>query len=311
MKKVIGLVVSLALALLAIPIAVSAQAGVLDNVVISPVTANATIEGTLQFTAVARDADSVTVEGVSFTWSVVNGGGGIDEEGLFTAGNQTGTFTNTVNVIATQGDIIKSAFATVTVLAPVLDHVVISPARVTVRKGGTVQFTAIGRDSDNVTIKGVEFAWEVVNGGGTIDEEGLFTAGNVTGTFASTVKVTATADNITKTAFATATVTAARAKNPAGDLPPGFSRGEKKGWNGADAPPGWDNGNKAGWQGGDTPPGFSNGKKAGWGGGVTEGAGLPAPSNQGKGKGDQQAPMASPGGGHGKSEGKGNGNTRK
>ena len=37
--------------------------------------------------------------------------------------------------------------------------------------------------------------------------------------------------------------------------PPGFEKGEKKGWQGKSHPPGWEKGKKKGWEGGATPPG--------------------------------------------------------
>jgi hypothetical protein len=79
------------------------------------VTPNATlaINATRQFVAVGRDAEGVIVS-IAPVWSIVAGGGAIDNVGVFTAGSVTGTFTNTVR--ATSGG--KSGFATVTVTAP-------------------------------------------------------------------------------------------------------------------------------------------------------------------------------------------------
>ena len=42
-----------------------------------------------------------------------------------------------------------------------------------------------------------------------------------------------------------------------GGMPPGFSEGEKKGWEGQDAPAGWSEGKKKGWGEADVPPGLS------------------------------------------------------
>lgn len=65
---------------------------------------------TRQYTAVARDsADSIMA--ISPTWSVVAGGGSITEAGLFTAGTETGAFTNTIR--AKSGNI--EGFTSVTV----------------------------------------------------------------------------------------------------------------------------------------------------------------------------------------------------
>ncbi|MFI5234462.1 MAG: ice-binding family protein [Gemmatimonadales bacterium] len=76
----------------------------------------------------------------------------------------------------------------------------------------TQQFTAAGKDADNVAVSVVP-VWSIVAGGGSISPAGMFTAGIVTGTFTATVKatsgtITGTATVIvTNGALATITVT--------------------------------------------------------------------------------------------------------
>jgi hypothetical protein len=41
-----------------------------------------------------------------------------------------------------------------------------------------------------------------------------------------------------------------------GSSPPGFSKGNKTGWNGGSVPPGWSKGKKKGWNGQTVPPGL-------------------------------------------------------
>lgn len=41
-----------------------------------------------------------------------------------------------------------------------------------------------------------------------------------------------------------------------GSKPPGFSQGEKIGWQGGSVPPGWSKGKKTGWHGQKIPPGL-------------------------------------------------------
>jgi len=87
---------------------------------------------------------------------------------------------------------------------PPLDHVILSPINVTLPTEGTQQFTAIGQDSANATVTGVNYTWSVIAGGGTISPLGSFTASDTAGT--STIQVVATKDIITRTATATVTV---------------------------------------------------------------------------------------------------------
>jgi hypothetical protein len=73
-------------------------------------------------------------------------------------------------------------------LAGPLDHVVVTPASATVATGGSQQFAAQGFDVDGNPIPNLPFTWSVVSGGGTIDGNGLFTAGLAPGTYADTVQ---------------------------------------------------------------------------------------------------------------------------
>jgi len=59
------------------------------------------------------------------------------------------------------------------------------------------------------------------------------------------------------TAFTVSSATAQPSTKSKNDEPPGFSKGERKGWKGDDVPPGWTNkkGEKKGWEGKDVPPG--------------------------------------------------------
>lgn len=124
-----------------------------------------------------------------------------------------------------------------------LDHVVISPSSANITVGGTQQFTTQGQKASNVAIPNLTYSWAVVAGGGTINNTGLFTAANTTGTYTNTVKVTAVQDSIIKIAYASVTVTAIPAKPW---LSPGWSKGKKSGWQ-DDIPPGWSKGKKSGW----------------------------------------------------------------
>ena len=47
-----------------------------------------------------------------------------------------------------------------------------------------------------------------------------------------------------------------------GGFPPGFNKGEKKGWDGEKTPPGWRHGKKTGWQGAEMPSGISKKRPA-------------------------------------------------
>jgi len=151
--------------------------------------ANVTVNGTQQFTAVGRDTKGDLFD-ITPTWAVVADGGTINGNGLFTAGEVAGQYPQTVR--ATSDGI--SGLATV-VVTPAPVKPIPGLASITIEQvnpdslpmGTARQYTAVARDSagDVVTISPT---WSVVSGGGTITSDGLFTAGDSTGTFSNTIR---------------------------------------------------------------------------------------------------------------------------
>ncbi|HSJ10678.1 MAG TPA: ice-binding family protein, partial [Longimicrobiales bacterium] len=165
---------------------ITAVAPVLASITVTPDPASVERNGVRQFTATGRDADG-NVMAITPVWSVTNGGGTINATGRFTAGNATGTFTNTVR--ATSGGISDRATVIVTAAPPVLATITVTPDPATMGRNEVQQFTAVGRDADG-GIMDITPVWSVTNGGGTINANGRFTAGNAVGTFNNTVRAT-------------------------------------------------------------------------------------------------------------------------
>jgi hypothetical protein len=155
---------------------------------------------TQQYTAVGKDASNNVVT-ITPSWSVAAGGGAINiGTGLFTAGNAAGTYTNSVT--ASVGSI--KGTATVTVSAAALAIITVTPNQVTLASGANQTFNATGKDINGNPIA-VTPTWSVVAGGGTIVAgTGVFTAGTISGLFATTVKATSG----TVSGYATVTVAA-------------------------------------------------------------------------------------------------------
>jgi len=68
-----------------------------------------------------------------------------------------------------------------------LSRIDVSPNPASIVAGGAQQFAAAGYDANGNPIPNLQFTWGVVNGGGTIDGSGRFTAGATFGTFTNTV----------------------------------------------------------------------------------------------------------------------------
>ena len=179
---------------------VTVTLGLLATITVTPNPVSVAIGTTQQFTAVGRDVGG-NVVAISPTWSLVAGGGSIDiTTGLFTAGNTTGTYGNSVR--ASVGAL--AGFATVIVTSGALASITVTPNPVSMQTSSAQQFIAVGRDaSGNVFI--ITPTWSVVNGGGTINAStGVFTSGVVAGTFANTVQASSGGISGTATVIVTA-----------------------------------------------------------------------------------------------------------
>jgi hypothetical protein len=209
-KLIIGIAVTLMLAGIIVPVAARAEeTGILDHVIISPVNPMVRASGNQTFTAVGQDSANQTVQNVTFTWSVINGGGSINAtSGLFTANATPGTFSNTILVTAAKGDVVKTANTSVTIaVSGTLDRVLISPENPSINISTNRTFTASGKDVFNDAVNDVALTWSVINGGGSINAtSGVFTAGSQTGTFGNTILVTAVKGDTTRTANTSVTV---------------------------------------------------------------------------------------------------------
>lgn len=193
---------------------VTVTGGALATITVVPNPANVAVSGTQQFTAVGRDAYGNAAPISPLTWSVAagNAGGTISATGLYTAPAAAGVGFDTVR--ATSGSISGAARANV-IPSGALASIVVSPDPGSAATGGTVQFTATGHDAAGLVVPTPGLAWSVVPavGGGTINgTSGLFTAGNVTGTFNNAIQATSG----TISGFATVIVTGTPAPPPPG-----------------------------------------------------------------------------------------------
>ena len=172
---------------------VAVTSAVLQAVVLTPSSVSLTTGARQQFTVSGRWSDGSTTA-PAITYSAT--GGTITAGGLYTAGTTTGTF----SVTATQQGGTLSATATITITAPVLQAVIITPSSVSLTTGATQQFSASGRWSDGST---TALAVTYSATGGTITAGGLYTAGPTPGTFS----VTATQQGGTLAATAVVIIT--------------------------------------------------------------------------------------------------------
>jgi hypothetical protein len=144
----------------------------LRQIFLTPASVGLDVGETRQYATYGRmsNGDSVAV-----TVTYAAAGGTITSGGLYTAGQTAGTF----DVVAREQGGVLSDTSSVTI-TPTLRQVVLLPASAALDVGGTQQFRASGRLSNNDSVA-VNVTYAAA--GGTITAAGLYTAGQAAGTF--------------------------------------------------------------------------------------------------------------------------------
>ena len=178
-----------------------AASGVVGSVEIIPKAVFLEPGDEIQFSVHAFDGNSQPVRVVDFLWSVENHLiGKMNQLGELTAGGAFGHYPGAVRVVAIQvvleGEITVESSADVTVIQPEaqrkLAFVSIVPSSVSLHSGQRFLFTAIAFDKDGAAAPGVSYSWEVVDPQvGSIDRLGVFTTGDMAGTFPDAVRIKA------------------------------------------------------------------------------------------------------------------------
>lgn len=154
-------------------ITVSASSAVVTKVTVSPGAVTIAPTASRQFTASANWSDGSTST-PTVTWSAT--GGTITNAGLFVAGTATGSY----RVFALHSSSGRADTAEVSIEAPSLQSIQVTPGAATVSTGQAQQFSASGTYSDGSTAA-IAVTWSAT--GGTVSSGGLYTAGTSTGAF--------------------------------------------------------------------------------------------------------------------------------
>jgi hypothetical protein len=176
----------------------------LVSLVVTPGSTTLDPGATRAFTVTGYLSDGSTAP-VGVTWSAT--GGTVDPSGVYTAGQTSGVY----RVIATHTSDTLADTAAITINAPQLVSVVVSPVSVTLTEGQSKQFKAYGRNSagDSVAVTASFSAT-----GGTITSGGLYTAAQTAGTY----RVVATASSLADTAAVSVASTSAGATTTSGKV---------------------------------------------------------------------------------------------
>jgi hypothetical protein len=169
------------------------------DLIITPALGAVPAGGTRQFTAVGRTSTSGDVR-IPVQWSIVSGSGSIDSNGLL---HEPAGASGKVTVRATSGPLSATSTLVIQTFLIPFEQLVVRPDPTFVKPGESRQFQAIAADNNGNEAQLPPVTWSVVNGGGTIDQKGFFSAGQATGTFA----VKATAGGVSATATITIATT--------------------------------------------------------------------------------------------------------
>lgn len=185
---------------------VTVKPGSLERVTIDPGEATVEVTKEQKFTATAVDRFGNPIPDLSYTFGSDKGAGQVTSEGGLTTGTKAGVYPNGVTAAATQGSVSKTATAAITVRPGPLDAVKLAPASAIVEVGKNQQFRAVAEDRYGNPIRNARVTYSLADKLGTIDSNGLLTAGTKAGTFGQSVKAVAVLGNISKEATASVTL---------------------------------------------------------------------------------------------------------
>jgi hypothetical protein len=164
------------------------------SITVSASSASITTIGTLQFTAVAKNAAGNTLSSATITWTSSDANVAMIDG---SSGFVTGVGAGTTQITASSGGVISATF-TLTVTLPPVASITVTAASTSLAIGQALQYTATAKDANNNTIPGVTFTWASSNtSAATINSAGL-----VSGVAIGITQITASSGGITSAASA-------------------------------------------------------------------------------------------------------------
>lgn len=155
---------------------VTANANSVASVKISPSNTTLLTSSSQQFVAQTYDSFGNEISSVTPQWSIVAGGGTIDQDGLFTAGTTTRVFKDTV--AATVNGVTGYASVTVTTLPGIagdnregageIERLVITPTEPSIETGKSLAFSVKALDRYNQEVPGSELGYQWKTTGGEV-----------------------------------------------------------------------------------------------------------------------------------------------
>lgn len=185
-------------------LSVSVEPGPIASVTLSPASVELEIGETVEFTVKAADGYGNEVSGVNLDWQSDYGN---INNGTFTAGTTSGSFSEGVSLAMEKNGSTATGYAEVTIKPGPMATLSIEPTEVTA--GESVQLAYLAEDENGNPVNGLDATWSVASVyTGSVTGDGLLTAGKRTGTISGVIAVEVTDGDTTLTASGDITVLA-------------------------------------------------------------------------------------------------------
>lgn len=198
---------------------VNAESAIPSSVKVSPSMTTLLVNSSQAYTAEAFDSFGNPIPNPEIKWSVVNGGGVINEEGVFTAGSVTRIFRDTIS--ASVENAVGYASVTVTTLPGItddnregageLDRLFLAPLEPSIETSRSMAFSvrAVDRYNQEINAKELSYTWKSIGGEVELADSSqtTFTAGQNPSNGSVEVTVTQGSKFITKTAKTSISIT--------------------------------------------------------------------------------------------------------
>jgi hypothetical protein len=141
-----------------------------------------------QLIATPMDAHGNVLSGGTVSWRSTSAGASVTSAGRLTAATLVGAYGPSAEATAVHIGVSAQATVNVIVVPAELTQVVLGPTAVELGRGMTQQFVVAAGDRFGNRIADAAFQWSVTDGG-SIDDSGLYTAGDVPGEYDVKVSV--------------------------------------------------------------------------------------------------------------------------
>ncbi len=185
---------------------ITVEPGPIHHVLLMPGAPTVGVTQEQVFTAKALDQYDNEIYGLDFAWSASDESGTIDQAGVFTAGARAGTYEAAVTVSASQNSRAREVSIPATIEPGPLSSVLVEPSEISLDIGAAHPLTFRTFDEFGNEIPGAIASWSITPSVGTIDADGVLTAGTTAGTYEDVVSVEITQGIFTKIASADVTI---------------------------------------------------------------------------------------------------------